>query len=48
MADILEVLYAICKARGYMVEELEAKCRGKSEERGAFDKKPYLKYVISH
>ena len=48
IADILEVLYAICKARGYTVEELDAKCKEKSEERGAFDKKLYLEYVMSH
>ena len=45
MADILEVLYAICKARGYTVEELEAKRWEKAAERGGFDKKLYLEYV---
>jgi predicted house-cleaning noncanonical NTP pyrophosphatase (MazG superfamily) len=45
MADIMEVLYAIIKARGYSIEELEEKRREKSEERGGFDKKVYLEYV---
>lgn len=45
MADILEVLYAISKARGYTVDELGSKCREKAEERGGFDKKLYLEYV---
>lgn len=45
MADILEVLYSICKARGYTIKELEAKRREKFEERGGFDKKLYLETV---
>ena len=45
MADVLEVLYAICKARGYTVEELEAKRCEKSEQRGGFDKKIFLNSV---
>jgi predicted house-cleaning noncanonical NTP pyrophosphatase (MazG superfamily) len=42
MADVLEVLYAICKARGYSVEELEGKRVEKSTLRGGFDKKLFL------
>jgi predicted house-cleaning noncanonical NTP pyrophosphatase (MazG superfamily) len=45
MADILEVLHAICKARGYTIEELEAKRKGKVEVNGSFDEKIYLEYV---
>lgn len=45
MADILEVLHAICKARGYTIEELEAKRRGKAEVNGSFDEKIFLEYV---
>lgn len=45
MADILEVLYAICNARGYAVEELEAKRSQKNEERGGFEKRLFLEYV---
>ncbi|BCN31675.1 nucleoside triphosphate pyrophosphohydrolase [Anaeromicropila herbilytica] len=45
MADVLEVLYAICNARGYAIEELEAKRIQKKVERGGFDKKLFLEYV---
>ena len=45
LADVLEVLYAATKARGYSIEELEA-CRAKKEEkRGAFEKKIFLESV---
>lgn len=45
MADILEVLFAICKARGYTVDELMEKKREKEQERGGFSEKFYLEYV---
>ena len=45
MADVLEVLHAICKARGYKVEELEKKRSEKHADRGGFDKKLYLMHV---
>jgi predicted house-cleaning noncanonical NTP pyrophosphatase (MazG superfamily) len=45
MADVLEVLYAICNARGYTVKELEAKRIQKNVERGGFEKRLYLEYV---
>ena len=45
LADILEVLYAATKARGYSLEELET-CRAKkAEKRGAFEKKIFLESV---
>ncbi|MDK2967173.1 nucleoside triphosphate pyrophosphohydrolase [Lacrimispora sp.] len=44
MADVLEVLYAICKARGYTKEELESKRREKFIERGGFERKLFLEY----
>jgi predicted house-cleaning noncanonical NTP pyrophosphatase (MazG superfamily) len=44
MADVLEVLYAICKARGYSIEELEGKRVEKSLHRGGFHKKLFLEY----
>ena len=43
MADILEVLYAICEARGYSVEELMEVKAKKQEERGGFAEKIYWK-----
>ena len=45
MADVLEVLYAICKARGYTLDELEAKCQEKHIERGGFEKRLFLEYM---
>lgn len=36
MADVLEVLQAICIARGYSLEELEALRAKKASERGGF------------
>jgi len=44
MADVLEVLYAICKARGYSIEELEGKRLEKLIHRGGFEKKLFLEY----
>ena len=45
MADVLEVLYAICEARGYTIEQLEEKRKAKADERGGFKDKIYLEYV---
>ncbi|PHU41334.1 phosphoribosyl-ATP pyrophosphohydrolase [Pseudobutyrivibrio ruminis] len=41
MADVLEVLYAICEARGHSIEELEAVRKEKSDVRGAFKNRIY-------
>jgi len=48
MADVLEVLYAVCKARGYTIEELETKRKEKAEIRGGFHEKIFLEYVDEH
>lgn len=45
MADILEVLQAICIARGHSLEELEAMRARKAKERGGFEKKIFLESV---
>lgn len=45
MADILEVLQAICVAKGYSLDELEAMRKKKSDERGGFSDKIFLEYV---
>lgn len=45
LADILEVLYATAKARGYSIEELEHVRVDKQKARGGFDKKILLKSV---
>ena len=41
MADILEVLFAVCEARGYSVEELLKVKEAKREKRGGFKDKIY-------
>lgn len=45
MADILEVLQAVCVARGFTIEELEAMRKKKADERGGFRGKIFLEYV---
>ena len=41
MADILEVLFAVCEARGHSVEELLKVKEAKREKRGGFKEKIY-------
>lgn len=43
--DVLEVLYAICNARGYTIEELETKRKEKNAERGNFNQRIFLESV---
>ena len=45
MADILEVLQAICIARGYTLKELEELREKKASERGGFERKIFLESV---
>lgn len=45
MADILEVLQAICVAKGYSLEDLENVRAKKNDERGGFQEKIFLEYV---
>ena len=42
MADILEVLYALCEADGHTVEELHALRQKKHDARGGFEKRIFL------
>lgn len=46
LADLMEVIYAAAKARGYSVEELEKVRVQKAEKRGAFEKKLLLEEVV--
>ena len=46
LADLLEVLYATAKARGYSIEELEHVRVEKQKVRGGFNKRILLKTVI--
>ena len=45
MVDVLEVLQALCVARGYTLDELEAMRKKKARERGSFAEKLFLEYV---
>ena len=45
LADLLEVMMAVVKARGYTWEQLAALCEKKRKERGGFDKRILLKEV---
>lgn len=45
MADVLEVLRAICIARGYAFEELEQLRAKKTAKKGGFEEKIFLEYV---
>lgn len=48
LADLLEVIYAAAKARGYTLEQLEAIRAEKASKRGTFEKKILLKEVIEN
>lgn len=45
IADILEVLMALCVAKGYTLNELESMREKKAQERGGFKEKIFLEYV---
>ena len=45
LADLVEVIYAAAKARGYTLEELERVRAEKAAKRGGFEKKILLKEV---
>ena len=46
LADLLEVMGAVVKARGYTWEDLTRVRKEKRAARGAFDQKIFLKEVI--
>lgn len=48
LADLLEVIYAAAKARGYTLEQLEIVRAEKASKRGTFKKKILLKEVIEN
>ena len=39
---MLEVVYALCAAQGRSVDELNAACRKKRDERGGFGRRVFL------
>ena len=45
LADLLEVVYAVAKARGYSIEEVDHVRVEKQKARGGFDEKILLKWV---
>lgn len=45
LADLLEILYAAVRARGYSIEDLETLRREKAEKRGGFDQRILLESV---
>ena len=47
LADLLEVIYAAAKARGYTLEQLERVRKEKAEKRGGFEKRILLKTVTT-
>ena len=42
LADVLEVVYALCEAGGHDVDELHSIYQRKHEERGGFSKRVFL------
>ena len=46
LADLLEVIYAAAKARGYSLEQLESVRAEKAAKRGVFKRKIFLKEVV--
>lgn len=42
LADILEVVCALCRAKGHTLEELREVCLAKREKRGGFDGRVFL------
>ena len=46
LADLIEVIYAVAKARGYTLEELEQVRAEKAAKRGGFEKRILLKEVV--
>lgn len=46
LADLLEVMQAVVKARGWTWDQLEQVRQDKAKKRGGFDKKLLLKQVI--
>ena len=48
LADLIEVIYAAAKARGYTLEQLEAIRAEKAKTRGGFERKLFLRTVTEN
>ena len=46
LADLLEVIYAVTKARGFSLDELESLRKEKAEKRGGFERKLLNLYFV--
>ena len=45
LGDLMEVLNAIMKLKGYKLEEVNKIMKKKNEKKGAFDNKIFLEYI---
>ena len=45
LGDLMEVINAIMKLKGYSIEEVNRVMKSKAEKKGAFDNKIFLEYV---
>ena len=45
LGDLMEVINAIMKVKGYSMEKLTAVMKSKKEKKGGFDNKIFLEYV---
>ncbi len=45
LGDLMEVINAIMKLKGYSMEEVNKVMKSKAEKKGAFDNKIFLEYV---
>lgn len=45
LGDLMEVINAIMKLKGYSIEEVNKVIKSKAEKKGAFDNKIFLEYV---
>ncbi len=45
LGDLMEVINAIMKLKGYSIEEVNKVMKSKAEKKGAFDNKIFLEYV---
>jgi hypothetical protein len=45
LGDLMEVINAIMKLKGYSMEEVNKVMKSKAEKKGAFDNKVFLEYV---
>lgn len=45
LADVMEVVRAICKAKGYRIQDVEDARTRKHQKRGGFDEKVFLERI---